>query len=77
MRFLRPICHRLIAGALVVVASSRMFAQGATITGHVTGEGGVPLPNATVSIVGLGLGSVTRSDGLYTFTFRRVASRDR
>jgi TonB-linked SusC/RagA family outer membrane protein len=34
----------------------------------VTGEGGVPLPNATVSIVGLGLGSVTRSDGLYTFT---------
>jgi TonB-linked SusC/RagA family outer membrane protein len=68
MSSLRLDSRRLIAGALFAMASSRALAQGATVTGHVTGEGGVPLPNATVSIAGLGLGSITRSDGLYTFT---------
>jgi TonB-linked SusC/RagA family outer membrane protein len=68
MRSLRLSRHRLVTGALLVLASSRMFAQGATITGHVTGEGGVPLPGATVSIAGMGVGSITRNDGLYTFT---------
>jgi len=34
----------------------------------VTSAGGGPLPSVTVSITGMGLGSITREDGLYTFT---------
>jgi len=30
--------------------------QGATVTGHVTGEGGVPIPGVSVSITGMGHG---------------------
>lgn len=40
--------------------------QPAVITGHVTGEGGRPVPNASVAITQLGLGSNTREDGTYT-----------
>jgi TonB-linked SusC/RagA family outer membrane protein len=45
-----------------------LVAQGATITGHVTNVGGQPLAGVTVSITGMGLGAITRDDGLYTFT---------
>ena len=41
---------------------------GATVTGHVTNVAGQPLPGVTVSITGMGVGSITRDDGLYTFT---------
>jgi TonB-linked SusC/RagA family outer membrane protein len=40
--------------------------QPAVITGHVTGEGGRPVANASVAIQQLGLGSNTREDGTYT-----------
>jgi TonB-linked SusC/RagA family outer membrane protein len=40
--------------------------QPAVITGHVTGEGGRPVANASVAITQLGLGSNTREDGTYT-----------
>src|SRR5689334_24085962 len=41
---------------------------GATVTGHVTNVAGQPLPGVTVSITGMGVGSISRDDGLYTFT---------
>ena len=47
---------------------AQLFSQGATVTGHVTGEGGVPVPGVSVSITGMGLGSITGPDGVYSFT---------
>jgi len=44
------------------------MAQGATISGTATGEGGAPLVGVTVSIAGMGLGSQTGADGKYSFT---------
>jgi TonB-linked SusC/RagA family outer membrane protein len=55
------------APALLAVPAS-LFAQTATITGHVTTDGGTPLVGVTVSLPGLGVGSATRDDGQYTFT---------
>ena len=40
----------------------------ATISGRVTGEGGQPLPNASVVLQGTNLGAVTRETGDYTLT---------
>lgn len=57
----------LTAAALVALPAG-LTAQGVTITGHVTGEGGAPLPGATISIAGMGLGTMTRDDGAYSFT---------
>src|SRR5437867_3747413 len=42
--------------------------QAATITGRVTGEGGIGLAAATVSLPEMGLGAITRDDGRYSFT---------
>jgi TonB-linked SusC/RagA family outer membrane protein len=44
------------------------MAQGTTITGNVTGEGGSPLVGVSVSVTGMGLGSQTGADGRYSFT---------
>ena len=59
-------------GASLLVALSApvasLAAQAATVTGHVTNAGGQPLAGVTVSITGMGLGAITRDDGLYTFT---------
>ena len=68
MRSLKFDLHRLLTGAMFLAASSRAVAQGATISGHVTAEGGAPLANATISIAALGVGTVTRPDGVYSFT---------
>src|SRR4051812_3368558 len=59
------------AASVVVALFARvgiLAAQGATVTGHVTNAAGQPLPGVTVSITGMGVGSITRDDGLYTFT---------
>ena len=45
-----------------------VVAQSATVTGHVRAETGGPLAGVTVSIAGIGAGSVTGADGLYSFT---------
>lgn len=45
-----------------------LAAQGATVTGHVKNETGGPVPGVTVSVSGMGLGSVSGADGLYSFT---------
>ncbi|HEY9480350.1 MAG TPA: carboxypeptidase regulatory-like domain-containing protein, partial [Gemmatimonadaceae bacterium] len=41
---------------------------GATVTGRVVNEAGAPLPSVSVFVEGLGMGSLTREDGRYTFT---------
>jgi TonB-linked SusC/RagA family outer membrane protein len=48
---------------LPVIAAAQ---ESATITGRVTGEGGVHLSSVTISIPELGLGSITRDDGSYS-----------
>ena len=45
-----------------------LHAQAATVTGHVASNTGAPIVGVTVSIVDLGVGSVTRADGQYSFT---------
>ena len=52
--------------ALVPVVGAAQ--QPATVSGRVTGEGGIGLSGATVSLPELGLGSVTRDDGRYSIT---------
>lgn len=61
---------RALAGLLAGVApllaqgagATQGNTQGTTITGHVTTDAGAPLPGATVSITGFGLGSTSRDD---------------
>jgi len=57
-----------LAGVALFVVPAVLAAQGATITGHVTSSTGSPLPSVTVSITGMGLGTITQDDGLYSFT---------
>src|SRR5581483_9044618 len=68
MSALRPLWSRFLPLALVALLPAGLRAQSATVTGRVTGEAGAPLPGANVSIVGMGVGSVTRDDGVYSFT---------
>jgi len=62
-----PRAARLVGVALCYFASS-LSAQGTvgTITGVVTGEGGVPISGVQVSIVNSGIGSITDANGRYT-----------
>ena len=51
------------------MGSGAASAQTATvITGHVRNETGAPIPNATVRIEGLAVGTITNSSGNYTLT---------
>ena len=68
MPTLRLHWRRAVLCAALLSAPVPLIAQGATITGHVTATGGAPLTGVTVSIVGQGIGSVTRADGVYSFT---------
>lgn len=61
-------CRGAVLCAALLGAPVALVAQGATVTGHVTTAGGAPLTGVTVSIAGQGVGSVTRDDGLYSFT---------
>lgn len=55
------------AAALLIAAPGLAFAQTATtITGVVRSEAGAPIPNASVRIEGLAVGTVTNSTGSYT-----------
>jgi TonB-linked SusC/RagA family outer membrane protein len=54
------------AAAVALLPLGAAAQQPAVITGHVTGEGGRPVVNASVAIQQLGLGSNTRDDGTYT-----------
>jgi TonB-linked SusC/RagA family outer membrane protein len=56
------------SAALAIGAPGALAAQEATtVIGRVTTETGAPLAATTVSISGLGLGSMTRDDGTYSF----------
>lgn len=70
MRFARRgTLARVVPLVFTLIAPARLVAQGvATVTGHVTGENGGPLPAVTVSVAGMGLGSITGPDGVYSFT---------
>lgn len=52
-----------VCSLLPVLAAAQ---QSATVTGRVTGEGGVGLANVAVSISDLGVGANTRDDGTYS-----------
>src|SRR6266498_3431631 len=54
------------AAAVALLPLGLTAQQPAVITGHVTGEGGRPIANASVAITQLGLGANTRDDGSYT-----------
>jgi len=56
--------HALIAAATLALVPAVLAAQD-VITGHVTGEGGTPLANATVYIENTRLGGIAGSDGAY------------
>ena len=56
--------HALIAAATLALVPTVLAAQD-VLTGHVTGEGGAPLPNATVYIENTRLGGIAGSDGAY------------
>lgn len=67
----KRLARALFAGAValtfVVGAASRAMAQGATvISGKVLGETGAPVAGAAVTIEGLKIGSMSKSDGSYT-----------
>ena len=63
LSFRRIVASIGIALLLPVVAHAQ---ESATISGHVTGEGGIALSGVAVSIPELGLGGITRDDGSYT-----------
>jgi TonB-dependent SusC/RagA subfamily outer membrane receptor len=48
-----------------ILPAALLAQEGATISGRVTGEGGVALAAATVSLTELGLGALTRDDGRF------------
>ena len=66
---MRHLVWSAIAGTCgVFLLAAGASAQGtATIRGVVTGDGGAPLPSATVFLRDLGLGTTTRPDGRYSF----------
>jgi TonB-linked SusC/RagA family outer membrane protein len=56
----------LLSACVCVCAFSLFAQQGATVSGVVTDEDGLPMPGATVQIKGLTRGSITGSDGVFT-----------
>ena len=56
--------HALIAAAALALMPTVLAAQD-VVTGHVTGEGGAPLPNATVYVQNTRLGGIAGADGVY------------
>src|SRR5262245_31433662 len=46
----------------------QLLAQSKTITGRVTDEKGVPIPNASVTVKGTSLGTTSKEDGTYSLT---------
>ena len=57
-----------VAGVVLGLTPALAQAQGTTITGQVTGAGGVPVVGASVSIPTLRVGGFTDETGHYTFT---------
>ena len=62
----------LLAGGFLVALLPALAAAQTTISGRVTGEGGVPIPNATVFLEGMSLGTQADETGRYSFTVPAV-----
>ncbi len=62
-----PTFRRLAVLVLSAFPGALAAQDAATVTGRVTNETGSPLAAVAVSISGLGLGSLTRDDGTYSF----------
>lgn len=52
----------------MLLACTQLLAQDRTVSGRVTDDKGVPVPNATVQIKGTNLGTTTGPDGSFTIT---------
>ncbi|HEU4563742.1 MAG TPA: SusC/RagA family TonB-linked outer membrane protein [Gemmatimonadaceae bacterium] len=57
-----------VALALLLLPAGAMAQAPVTISGRVTSDAGAPLASASVLLEGMGLGTLTREDGRYTFT---------
>src|SRR5688572_20978137 len=62
-----------VALAAVLLFSGQLLAQ-KSITGTVTDDKGIPIPNASVVLKGTNSGTVTKADGSYTITVPSDAS---
>jgi len=51
-----------------LLLAGQLFAQQKTITGKVSDDKGIPIPNASVIVKGTKTGTVTKSDGTYSLT---------
>ncbi len=56
----------ILIGLALALPAPALAQEGITVAGQVVTEEGHPISSATVQIVSLGLGSVTRTDGHYT-----------
>ena len=59
---------RLLAGGFLVALLPALSAAQTTISGRVTSEAGTPIPNATVFLEGMSLGTQADETGRYSFT---------
>jgi TonB-linked SusC/RagA family outer membrane protein len=62
-----PVLRCLAALTLVALPGALAAQEATTVTGRITNEAGAPLAATAVSISALGLGSMTRDDGTYSF----------
>ncbi len=60
-KFLTLFTVLLFSGVLV-------FAQSRTVSGKITDDQGIPLPDVSVLVKGTKIGTITKSDGTYTLT---------
>ncbi len=68
MKHTRSFVRTLLTTAVLLGGvSTSLLAQGATISGRVTGDNGQPLPGVSVFVQGMGVGSTTDGQGRYTF----------
>ena len=51
---------------MIMISTSRAFAQGTTVTGHVSDEGGMAIPGVNVIVKGTSSGTTTDSNGQYS-----------
>src|SRR5689334_10823648 len=67
-RWLRRLLALLTLALAVALPASTAAAQNVVFSGTVKSTGGQPLAGASVGIPDMGVGSITREDGRYSFT---------
>jgi TonB-linked SusC/RagA family outer membrane protein len=76
-RWLRRLLALPTLALAVPLAASTAAAQNVIFSGSVTSTGGQPLSGASVGIPDMGLGTITREDGRYSFTVAESRVRGR